>query len=116
MIRRTNKRGAAVYPKTVRILAHSIARLSPDLMIAKRFLVIPDPKALEIHLVPISKGGCKTWLSSPKAKSALISLAGAFSAMTLPRHKAGAVYPAKLTNAGRSGEFISIDLHEPVKP
>jgi len=68
-------RGPKVKPSTVRIYKSGVARLSPDLAIAKRFLVSVADGVIQLQASRTSSGGTyKTWMSRVGAKSPLISL------------------------------------------
>ena len=66
---RINKRGPAVAAQTVKINKQGVARLSPDLFIAKRFVAVPNPSRGVLTLVASPTGDVAVWRSSPRAKS-----------------------------------------------
>jgi hypothetical protein len=79
-----------------------IARLSPDLVIANSFTTGIDTRGPEIILIPAQgrTGNLKVWFSSPRSKSGLISLTGAFSYLAIPKHKRKGTYKAHVLKSG----------------
>lgn len=110
---RVNKRGIAVLSNTVKINAKGVARLSPDLVIAKRFrwsvFYGVRNRRLVLDLIPDKQGDLNIWFSSPKATSGLISLAGALNCLVVPANREG-MYKAVVGHFGWGCQSIRIHL------
>lgn len=122
MPKRLTERGIAVQAKTVRISNKGVARLSPDLVLARRFTCMTartyskagKTKKKIVSLTPSVRGDLKVWFCSRRAKSGLISLARALSHLGIPKAKQNGVYPASIRKTGRMQSVI-IDLSRNAK-